>query len=310
MFYAVVYTLITFGSFARASESCQLFPIESYTSSYQIRSEYVSSSQANLVEIATILSLKQNGQYQKMFLDMQSLVNRENHPSAFYNLGQFYRLGIGTESDEGFAIENYFEAALRGSDKAMVNLSILLDEVLRDQVELLPTLYIPITKEYSLYWLLVANSVVRDKSVKAGLEKILENRLMDEDYSAEFARSFPNYNLNINNPVNKLSQATRLYKSQFATVFIKKAKVTDLIGHLNTLDCLLGTTLHFIKFNKLDYILQNKIRIDEAVESSITAMRKLKRSVKDKQEYNKFLKSLENWSKEDLTSFLEITNTP
>ncbi len=309
MFYAIVYTLITLKSAFSASESCQLFPLESYTPTYQISSEYIFSSEENLTEIAEILSQKQGGHYQQMFLDMQALVKRESHASAFYNLGQFYRLGIGTEIDVGFAIENYFDAALRGSDKAMINLSILLDEAIQNKVDLPQTLYIPANKAYSLYWLLVAISVVKDKSVKAGLEKILNTRLIDEEYQAEFANSYPNYNLDNKNPVYQLSQATLLFKSQFDSIFIKKVKATNLIGHLNTLDCLLKTAMHFIKLNKADYMISSKAVIDEIVEKSIVELKKLKRSVKDKQEYNKFLNSLENWKKEDVTSFLETTNT-
>ncbi len=310
MGFGLVKVLVAFlliGVRVSASDNCRVLPIESYNANYEVFTDLLYQGDKNLTEIADVLSLKQQGEYQKMFEAMKALASTSNHSYAYYNLGQFYRLGIGTPVDISFAVENYFEAAIRGSEKSIVNLSLLLDRAVQDGVTAFPALLIPIDKAYSLYWLLTATTTVEDKSIKQQLEALLQERLADASYQEILTANYPHFNTE--NPYKKLLGQTILFSSSFSTAFRARAPVGLLIKNLNSLTCQLETHLHFYKFNRTGYLHVHRQGLENTVESTIDVLKRLRsHTTKNKDDYKKYLNSLEKW-KQELASFLETTNT-
>jgi hypothetical protein len=301
----VVFLLI--GTGVSASDSCRILPIESYNANFEVFDDLLFQGEKNLTEIAEVLSLKQQGEYQKMFERMKELASTSNHSYAYYNLGQFYRLGIGTPIDISFAVENYFEAAIRGSEKSIVNLTVILDKAVQDGVTAFPALLVPIDKAYSLYWLLTATTTVDDRAIKKQLEALLAERLTDATYQEILSTNYPNFNTE--NPYKTLLGQTILFSSSFATTFKPRAPVGLLVKNLNSLTCQLETHLHFYKFNKLGYLSTHRQSLERTLDSTLDVLKKMRpHTTKNKDDYKKYLNSLEKW-KQELASFLETTNT-
>lgn len=292
---------------ANASTTCSLLPIDSYSDSSEPYQSLTYSAEKNPTEIADILSLKQSGEYKLMFDRMREFALHTSHPQALYNLGQFYRQGIGTAVNFDFAIESYYEAAMRGSDKAAVNLAVLMDEAILKGHASIPTLLVPLTKEYSLYWLLTAQRMTESATIAKSLDSLTQQRLQDPTYASEFTKNYPNYN-NKQNPYQNLLDQMNSFQSNFNVIFKKNAQLDSLIANLNALRCLLQLNIHFYSFNKLSYLELRKTEVQERTLSTLSALQRLRSQVNDRNEYKKLKFVLEKWNQE-LTNFLETTNT-
>ncbi|MCB0349300.1 MAG: SEL1-like repeat protein, partial [Bdellovibrionales bacterium] len=213
-----------FYNLANANPLCSILPIDSYDNASNIYTSLEYKAEKNATEIATILSLKQYGEYKAMFEGMKEIAHETSHPQALYNLGQFYRQGIGTSINIDFAIESYFEAASRGSDKAAVNIALLIDDAVRSNHIAIPTLLVPLSKEYSLYWLLTAQRMSESAVIAKSLDSITQKRLQDPVYLTELKRNYPNF-YNKENPYQKILDSMNSFQSNFKVTFKKN---TDL----------------------------------------------------------------------------------
>ncbi|MCB0347716.1 MAG: hypothetical protein KDD37_02730, partial [Bdellovibrionales bacterium] len=133
-------------------------------------------------------------------------------------------------------------------------------------------------------------------------------RLQDPVYLTELKRNYPNF-YNKENPYQKILDSMNSFQSNFKVTFKKNTDLERLIANFNSLRCLLQLNIHFYSFNKISYLRLRREEVSGRVTSTLDAFLRLRSYVNNKDEFKKFKLVLEKWNQE-LTNFLETTNTP
>lgn len=289
---------------AVAADYCEILPTRSYNEYFHVAADYhFDPSIANIEDqLAAALRFKRNGNYYASFKALEALSFKSNNASVHFNLGQYYRQGIGVEKDFNFAASYYTHAGLLGSKKAQVNLGLLYYEASLKAYKLYSTSPQPMGKlelvEQALYWLLTAISM-GDNNVKPLVEQIVDK----PEYLKVYLENYPGF-LPQDNPVlDHLSKFHFSVNGQFQILQSMvqarskyQRKINEqLFDKLLELKCLLLRMKHFNRFGLNRYLFINRDKLVELVQEIELLAKNKRLKFKSKSVLEKFKHQMGGW---------------